>query len=47
MSAPKEFDLHINLNIGRAEAVIYAADLTEAYVDFNKDDVGDPGSLGG
>jgi len=45
--APKEFDLHINLNLGRAGAVIYAADLTEAYVDFNKGDVGDPASLGG
>jgi glutamate N-acetyltransferase/amino-acid N-acetyltransferase len=45
--APKEFDLHIHLNLGRAGAVIYAADLTEAYVDFNKGDVGDPGSLGG
>jgi glutamate N-acetyltransferase/amino-acid N-acetyltransferase len=45
--APKEFDLHINLNLGKAGAVIYAADLTEAYVDFNKGDVGDPGSLGG
>jgi glutamate N-acetyltransferase / amino-acid N-acetyltransferase len=45
--APKEFDLHINLNLGPASAVIYAADLTEEYVDFNKGDVGDPGSLGG
>jgi glutamate N-acetyltransferase/amino-acid N-acetyltransferase len=45
--APKEFDLHINLNLGPAGAEIYAADLTEAYVDFNKGDVGDPGSLGG
>ncbi len=45
--APKEFDLHINLNLGRASAVIYAADLTEAYVDFNKGDVGDPATLGG
>ncbi len=45
--APKEFDLHIGLNLGKAGAVIYAADLTEAYVDFNKGDVGDPGSLGG
>lgn len=45
--APKEFELHINLNLGVAGAVIYAADLTEAYVDFNKGDVGDPGSLGG
>jgi len=45
--APKEFELHINLNLGVAGAVIYAADLTEAYVDFNKGNVGDPGSLGG
>jgi len=44
---PKEFDLHIHLNLGRSGAVIYAADLTEEYVDFNKGDVGDPGSLGG
>jgi len=45
--APKEFDLHINLNLGKAGAVMYAADLTEEYVDFNKGDVGDPASLGG
>ena len=45
--APKEFDLHANLNLGRAGAVIYAADLTEEYVDFNKGDVSDPTSLGG
>ena len=45
--APKEFDLHIHLNIGRAEARFYAADLTEAYVQFNKGDVSDPASLGG
>jgi glutamate N-acetyltransferase/amino-acid N-acetyltransferase len=45
--APKEFDLHINLNLGRASALMYAADLTEEYVDFNKGNVADPGSLGG
>lgn len=28
-------------------AVMYAADLTEAYVDYNKGDVTDPTSLGG
>jgi glutamate N-acetyltransferase/amino-acid N-acetyltransferase len=44
---PKEFELHINLNLGNADAVMYAADLTEAYVDYNKGDVGDPSSLGG
>jgi glutamate N-acetyltransferase/amino-acid N-acetyltransferase len=45
--AAREFDLHINLNIGTAHALIYAADLTEDYVAFNKGDVSDPGSLGG
>jgi glutamate N-acetyltransferase/amino-acid N-acetyltransferase len=45
--APKEFELHINLNLGKAGAVMYAADLTEEYVDFNKGDVSDPTTLGG
>jgi glutamate N-acetyltransferase/amino-acid N-acetyltransferase len=45
--APEEFDLHINLNLGKAGAVMYAADLTEAYVDYNKGDVTDPTTLGG
>ncbi len=45
--APKEFDLHIRLNLGKAGAVIYASDLTEDYVSFNKGDVSDPTSLGG
>ena len=45
--APKEFDLHIHLHLGQAGALIYAADLTEEYVNFNKGDVGEPGSLGG
>jgi glutamate N-acetyltransferase/amino-acid N-acetyltransferase len=45
--APKEFELHIHLNLGKADAAMYAADLTEEYVDFNKGDVGDPNSLGG
>jgi glutamate N-acetyltransferase / amino-acid N-acetyltransferase len=45
--APKEFDLHISLNLGKASALMYAADLTEEYVEFNKGDVSDPGSLGG
>lgn len=46
-AAPKEFELHINLNLGKAGAVMYAADLTEHYVDFNKGDVSDPTTLGG
>jgi glutamate N-acetyltransferase/amino-acid N-acetyltransferase len=45
--AEKEFDLHINLNLGKASALMYAADLTEDYVAFNKGDVSDPSSLGG
>jgi glutamate N-acetyltransferase/amino-acid N-acetyltransferase len=45
--APNEFELHINLNLGQANAVMYAADLTEEYVDFNKGDVTDASSLGG
>jgi glutamate N-acetyltransferase/amino-acid N-acetyltransferase len=31
-----DFDLHIQLNQGKGSAIIYAADLTEAYVEFNK-----------
>jgi glutamate N-acetyltransferase/amino-acid N-acetyltransferase len=45
--APREFDLHIRLNLGKSKALMYAADLTEEYVDFNKGDVSDPTSLGG
>lgn len=47
MVAQKEFELHINLNLGKAAAIMYASDLTEEYVDFNKGDVSDPSSLGG
>jgi len=45
--AAKEFDLHIRLNLGNSNALMYAADLTEEYVEFNKGDVSDPASLGG
>ena len=44
---PSGFDLHINLTLGKAAAVLHAADLTEEYVDFNKSDISDPASLGG
>ncbi|MBC8242834.1 MAG: bifunctional glutamate N-acetyltransferase/amino-acid acetyltransferase ArgJ [Verrucomicrobia bacterium] len=44
---PSEFDLHINLNLGLAAAVLHAADLTEAYVEFNKGDITDPAAMGG
>jgi N-acetylglutamate synthase/N-acetylornithine aminotransferase len=45
--AQREFELHINLNLGKSGAVIYASDLTEEYVEFNKGDVSDPASMGG
>ena len=45
-SAP-EFDLHVDLHRGRGQFVLYAADLTENYVAFNKGDVNDPTTLGG
>ena len=45
--APKEFDLHLRLNLGKFGALMYAADLTEEYVEFNKGDVTDPTTLGG
>jgi len=46
-AAAKEFDLHIRLNLGKANALMYSADLTEEYVEFNKGDVSDPTTLGG
>ena len=42
-----EFDLHIFLNAGSHDCVLYASDLTEEYVEFNKGNVNDPKSLGG
>jgi glutamate N-acetyltransferase / amino-acid N-acetyltransferase len=45
--AAKEFDLHLFLNVGKHNALLYTSDLTEEYVDFNKGDVTDPSSLGG
>jgi len=43
--APKEFELHINLNLGQASAVMYALRFDREYVDFNKGDVTDSASL--
>ncbi len=45
-SAP-EFDLHVDLHLGGAGFTMYASDLTEDYVAFNKGDVSDPKTLGG
>ena len=45
-SAP-EFSLQVDLHRGGGEFVLYAADLTENYVAFNKGDITDPETLGG
>jgi glutamate N-acetyltransferase/amino-acid N-acetyltransferase len=45
-SAP-EFDVHVDLHSGHGEFVLYASDLTENYVAFNKGDMNDPTTLGG
>jgi glutamate N-acetyltransferase/amino-acid N-acetyltransferase len=42
-----EFEVHVDLHGGSSEFVLYASDLTEDYVTFNKGDVTDPTSLGG
>jgi glutamate N-acetyltransferase/amino-acid N-acetyltransferase len=42
-----EFELHIFLNAGRHNCVLYTSDLTEEYVEFNKGNLSDPKSLGG
>jgi glutamate N-acetyltransferase/amino-acid N-acetyltransferase len=42
-----EFDVHVDLHSGHGEFVLYASDLTENYVAFNKGDVNDPATLGG
>jgi glutamate N-acetyltransferase/amino-acid N-acetyltransferase len=47
ITSQPEFDLHVDLHRGRGAFVIYAADLTEDYVAFNKGDVNDPTTLGG
>jgi glutamate N-acetyltransferase/amino-acid N-acetyltransferase len=47
ITSAAEFDLHVDLHRGRGEFVLYAADLTENYVAFNKGDITDPATLGG
>jgi len=47
ISTAPEFDLHVHLNLGRADFTMYAGDLTENYVAFNRRYVSDPASLGG
>lgn len=47
ISSAPEFDLQVDLHLGRSEFTMYASDVTEDYVAFNKGDVGDPTTLGG
>ena len=47
ITSQPEFDLHVDLHLGRGEFALYAADLTEEYVAFNNGDVNDPATLGG
>jgi glutamate N-acetyltransferase/amino-acid N-acetyltransferase len=47
ITSAREFDLHVDLHLGRGVFTLYAADLTENYVAFNKGDVSDPTTLGG
>ena len=47
ISTAPEFDLHVDLHLGRADFSIYASDLTENYVAFNRRYDSDPASLGG
>jgi len=47
ITSAREFDLHVDLHLGRGVFALYAADLTENYVSFNKGDVSDPTTLGG
>jgi glutamate N-acetyltransferase/amino-acid N-acetyltransferase len=47
ITAAPDFDLHVDLHRGRGEFALYAADLTENYVAFNKGDITDPATLGG
>ena len=47
ITSGKEFDIHVDLNLGHGQFMMYASDLTENYVAFNKGDVSDPKTLGG
>jgi len=47
ITARAEFEVHVDLHLGSHDFVLYASDLTEDYVSFNKGDISDPSSLGG
>jgi glutamate N-acetyltransferase/amino-acid N-acetyltransferase len=47
ISTAPEFDLHVHLNLGHADFTMFASDLTENYVAFNRRYESTPASLGG
>jgi glutamate N-acetyltransferase/amino-acid N-acetyltransferase len=47
ITSASEFDLHVDLHLGRGVFTLHAADLTENYVAFNKGNVSDPATLSG
>jgi len=47
ITSAKEFDVHVDLNLGHGQFVMYASDLTEDYVALNKGDITEPGTLSG
>jgi N-acetylglutamate synthase/N-acetylornithine aminotransferase len=47
ISTAPEFDLHVHLHLGRAGFTMYASDLTEDYVAFNRRYESNPASRGG
>jgi glutamate N-acetyltransferase/amino-acid N-acetyltransferase len=47
ISTAPEFHLHVHLNLGHADFTMFASDLTENYVAFNRRYDSDPASLGG
>jgi glutamate N-acetyltransferase/amino-acid N-acetyltransferase len=46
ISTAPEFDLHVHLHLGRADFTMYASDLTEKYVAFNRRYASNPATLG-
>jgi glutamate N-acetyltransferase / amino-acid N-acetyltransferase len=47
ISTGPEFDLHVHLHLGRADFTMYASDLTEKYVAFNRRYESNPAILAG
>jgi glutamate N-acetyltransferase/amino-acid N-acetyltransferase len=47
ITAAPQFEVHVELHLGRHAFVLYASDLTEDYVAFNKGNITDPATLGG